>query len=303
MDPRLLLGVSVRAGRAEVRAAHRRLRRAVDPVRGGTDELVRIVDAAAGALTGSPGGSGALLREPDPRRVLGVGVTATRDEVRAAYRRVAPAVHPDRGGTDELFRLVEGARRALLSRPAADDPGAWSTWRPPAPPPPRGPYRAPPPEERHSVPTWRAVRDLAWYLSVLASAAVVVFAGFSLGPVLGGVTLAALTVAALVRAPVLRPAFEGALRAVIVLLGSRVRVPDAVAPERFLEQSCLDAPVGRAGEQELYVAYVRWCATRPAAPVAPWVFAERLRTLGLLLVKPSAWDAGLWVGITLRRDP
>ena len=298
MDPRLLLGVSVRAGRAEVRAAHRRLRRAVDPSRGGTAELVRLVDAAAALLGGAP----QAMPAPNPRLVLGVGFAAGAEEVQAAYRRVSRTVHPDLGGTDELFRLVEGARRELLARPVPGGAEAWRTWKPPPPPPPRGPYRAPPPDQRHTVPTWRAVRDLAWYLGILGSVALVVGAAFSLGPVLGGITVAAVSLGVLTRAPIVRPALVGALRAVIVLLGSRVRVPDAVAPERFLEQTCLDAPVGRSGEAELYRAYVQWCgSTAGAGPVAPWVFVERLRTLGLLLVKPSAWDPGLWVGITLRR--
>ena len=299
MDPRLLLGVSVRAGRAEVRAAHRRLRRGVDPSRGGTLALLRLVDAAAAVLTGS--GSG-VVEPPAPWLVLGVAPRSDPAEVQAAYRRVSRTVHPDLGGTDELFRLVEGARRTLLAAPAFGATGRATTWRPPPPPPPRGPYRAPPPEERHVVPVWRAVRDLVWYLSILASTGILVAAGFSLGPVAGGLAVALVLVAVTARAPILRPALEGALRAAIVLLGSRVRVAADVAPERFLEETCLDAPVGRSGERDLYVAYVRWCgAGRRGDPVAPWVFVERLRTLGLLLVKPSAWDPGLWVGITLRR--
>ena len=99
---------------------------------------------------------------------------------------------------------------------------------------------------------------------------------------------------------ILRPSIEAVLRAGVVLLGSRVRVPAEVEPERFLEERCLDAPVGRQPDGELYDAYVRWCRTR-GEPVPPWVFVERLRALGLLLVRASAWDAGLWVGVVLRR--
>lgn len=304
MDPRLLLGVSARAGRAEVRAAHRRLRRAVDPSVGGTAELVRLVDEAAALLGGTAAGARGLLVPPEPDRILGVGRGASADAVQAAYRRVSRTVHPDRGGTDELFRVVEAARRSLLAPPAtARQRPAPPRWQPPPPPRPRGPYRAPPPEERHEVPTWRAVRDLGWYGSILAAATGALVAAFSLGPGPGIFVTAAVIVSLVLRVPVLQPAVEGALRAAIVLLGARVRIAEEVAPERFLEASCLDAPVGRSGEEELYTAYVRWCASRGTdQPVAPWVFVERLRTLGLLLVKPSAWEKGLWVGITLRRS-
>lgn len=260
---------------------------------------MRLVDAAAAVLTGSAIG---MITPPEPWHVLGVGPQPTPREVHSAYRRVSRTVHPDLGGTDELFRLCEGARRAMLEAPAAGAAAQGRAWRPPSPPPPRGPYRAPPTEERHVVPPWRALRDLAWYLSILASTALLVVAGFSLGAVAGGLAVGFVVLAVTARAPILRPALEGALRAGIVLLGARVRVAAAVAPERFLEQTCLDAPVGRSGERELYAAYVRWCgAAQRGDPVAPWVFVERLRTLGLLLVKPSAWDDGLWVGIALRR--
>ncbi len=119
---------------------------------------------------------------------------------------------------------------------------------------------------------------------------------------------AALAVAAIVgllfaSGPVLRPAIDGVLRAATVLLGSRVRVRSAVEPERFLEATCIDAPVGRQRDTDLYDAYTRWCRTTAGAdPVARWVFVERLRTLGLLYVKASGWEEGLWVGVTLRRD-
>eukprot|EP00972_Heterocapsa_arctica_P035203 5180987-Heterocapsa_arctica.AAC.1 len=36
-------------------------------------------------------------------QVLGIGPHALKDEVRAAYKRQALAVHPDRGGCKEAF--------------------------------------------------------------------------------------------------------------------------------------------------------------------------------------------------------
>jgi hypothetical protein len=146
------------------------------------------------------------------------------------------------------------------------------------------------------VPAARAWRDLALDAGVLAAAGLVVVGAFALAWPVGAVALLALVV---LGGSVLRPAVEGVLRSAIVLLGARVHVREEVAPERFLEATCLDAPVGRQREDELYAAYVRWCGDR--RPVAPWVFVERLRTLGLLLVKSSAWEDGLWVGVTLRR--
>ncbi len=45
--------------------------------------------------------------------VLGVRPDATRDEVEAAYRRLAKAAHPDAGGSAEAFReLAEAYRQA-----------------------------------------------------------------------------------------------------------------------------------------------------------------------------------------------
>ncbi|MDQ3107851.1 MAG: J domain-containing protein, partial [Actinomycetota bacterium] len=135
MDPRLLLGVGIRAGRSEVRAAHRRLRDAVAPTRGGTDELVRLVDAAAATLLGRP-----VALHVDAYRVLGVAPGESPAKVHAAYRRLVRLVHPDLGGTDELFRVVASAHEALTSsRRRTRRP-----FRPPSPPPPPGPYRAPP---------------------------------------------------------------------------------------------------------------------------------------------------------------
>lgn len=305
MDPKLLLGVSARAGRAEVRAAHRRLRRSLDPSRGGTPELCRLLDRAAAALAG-----GASL-EPgfDPHAVLGLAPGAPLTEIHGAYRRLARLVHPDLGGTDELFRVVGSAHDVLTGRrvdrhgPSTRrtarraSPPPWRPPPPPPPPPPRGPYRAPSPDERRSLAPWRAWRDLAQNGATLGAAAAGAATALYLGRVLA---LLVLLIASIVGGPVLRPAVDGVRRAVVVLLGARVRVAPQVEPERFLEETCLDTPVGRQRDDQLYRAYVRWCGSR-GEPVAPWVFVERLRALGLLYIRPSGWDGALWVGITLKR--
>ena len=56
----------------------------------------------------------ALLNEREARAVLGVAPDA--DAIRAAHRRLAASVHPDRGGSVELARRVNAARDVLLSK-------------------------------------------------------------------------------------------------------------------------------------------------------------------------------------------
>jgi hypothetical protein len=150
------------------------------------------------------------------------------------------------------------------------------------------------------VSRWRAWRDLAQHLAVLGVAAfLVVVAAALVATPAGGVVLVALLATS---RWVLVPAVDGALRSVVVLRGSRVPVAAEVEPERFLEATCLDTPVGRQRDDVLYDAYVQWCRVACGAePVAPWVFVERLRSLGLLRVRSPGWEHGLWIGVTLRR--
>jgi DnaJ homolog subfamily C member 19 len=49
------------------------------------------------------------------RRLLGVPAVTTREEVRAAYRRLAAEMHPDRGGSDARLAALTQARDLLLS--------------------------------------------------------------------------------------------------------------------------------------------------------------------------------------------
>ncbi len=46
--------------------------------------------------------------------MLGVSVTAGRDEIEAAYRRLMLRVHPDKGGAPGLAAQINAARDALL---------------------------------------------------------------------------------------------------------------------------------------------------------------------------------------------
>ena len=50
----------------------------------------------------------------DARAVLGVDAGADADAIRAAHRKLAARVHPDRGGSTELARRVNAARDLLL---------------------------------------------------------------------------------------------------------------------------------------------------------------------------------------------
>lgn len=49
------------------------------------------------------------------RRLLRVSSTASQEEIRAAYRRLAAEMHPDRGGSDARLAALTEARDLLLS--------------------------------------------------------------------------------------------------------------------------------------------------------------------------------------------
>lgn len=54
------------------------------------------------------------MAESEARAILGVGLNADADAIRAAHRRLVAAVHPDRGGSAELARRINVARDVLL---------------------------------------------------------------------------------------------------------------------------------------------------------------------------------------------
>lgn len=49
-------------------------------------------------------------------RLLQVSPTASAEEIRAAYRRLAAEMHPDRGGSDARLAALNAARDALLAQ-------------------------------------------------------------------------------------------------------------------------------------------------------------------------------------------
>jgi hypothetical protein len=89
------------------------------------------------------------MTDRDPFVVLGLAASASEKEVRAARRRLAKEIHPDRGGDagrmSELNRAYERALAQLrqvetqLREPAA--PAAAPPPQPPPPPSPRRPGR------------------------------------------------------------------------------------------------------------------------------------------------------------------
>jgi hypothetical protein len=52
---------------------------------------------------------------PDWWQVLGVSQTASRDEITAAYRRLASEAHPDKGGSAERMAAINAAREKGLT--------------------------------------------------------------------------------------------------------------------------------------------------------------------------------------------
>jgi DnaJ homolog subfamily C member 19 len=49
--------------------------------------------------------------------ILGLGTSASDDDIRAAHRRLLRSVHPDHGGSADLAQQVNAARDVLLRRP------------------------------------------------------------------------------------------------------------------------------------------------------------------------------------------
>lgn len=54
--------------------------------------------------------------EASARALLGLGYSASRDEILQAHRRLLMQVHPDRGGNAEATRRANAARDILLAR-------------------------------------------------------------------------------------------------------------------------------------------------------------------------------------------
>jgi hypothetical protein len=72
-------------------------------------------ESAAGNRAESPW-TRAGMSEAEAREILGVGETASREDIDAAYRKAMLRAHPDQGGSDWLAARVNQARDTLLKR-------------------------------------------------------------------------------------------------------------------------------------------------------------------------------------------
>jgi DnaJ family protein C protein 19 len=58
------------------------------------------------------------MPQDEARAILGVSANADEEAIRRAHRRLVSAVHPDKGGSEELTRRINAARDTLLRRSA-----------------------------------------------------------------------------------------------------------------------------------------------------------------------------------------
>lgn len=61
-------------------------------------------------------GASTAMTQAEARRLLDLPPDASREQIRAAHRRLVARVHPDVGGSADLTRQVNAARDTLLGR-------------------------------------------------------------------------------------------------------------------------------------------------------------------------------------------
>lgn len=77
--------------------------------------LLIVLGAAAWWLWTNRKHSNSTLDRNEAAQLLGVSVTANRETILAAHRRLIERVHPDTGGSQVLAAKVNRARDTLLS--------------------------------------------------------------------------------------------------------------------------------------------------------------------------------------------
>jgi hypothetical protein len=87
----------------------------LDRVHGATWRQAAGAGPASDEHPGAAGGGG-VMDAAEAREILGVGESADRSEIEAAYRRAMQRAHPDHGGTDALAARINEARDLLLKR-------------------------------------------------------------------------------------------------------------------------------------------------------------------------------------------
>jgi hypothetical protein len=292
--------VASTATKDEVRTAYRRLHRRVEPAAGGTLGLAHLVSVAYRSTL--DGGRSARAADVDPYAVLGVRPETPPDEVRGAFRRLAQLVHPDRGGTDELFHIVDMSYDLVTDPLARAERRTGVKYRPPPRPPPPGPFHPRAAEDRRYEPVWRSWLAIGGGVGVLLFGATVLVAFLVAMSSVAAPQLAPLVLLMTFGAGMAaRPAYAAIARGVTQL---RTRHAFAASAEldSFLFERCLDAPVGRERDDILYYAYRNWCREHRCPTLSMRAFIEYLRSLGLLYVTASSWDAGVVVGVRLRDD-
>jgi hypothetical protein len=70
--------------------------------------------AASGPSSSTPPPRSAAMSRSEALNVLGLREGASRDEIRAAHRRLIQQTHPDKGGTNYLAAKINEAKDVLL---------------------------------------------------------------------------------------------------------------------------------------------------------------------------------------------
>ncbi len=76
-------------------------------------QLRREIDTSIKKLTQEGTASMGYDKDLDPYRILGVEQSATREEIKKAFRKKARTAHPDYGGTNEEMIRVNAAYEAI----------------------------------------------------------------------------------------------------------------------------------------------------------------------------------------------
>lgn len=77
--------------------------------------MKEMIDQRLEELSGgqAPKGPSGIPDDMNPFTILGVSMDATQEEVKAAYRKKAAEVHPDKGGTNEQMTKVNAAYEVI----------------------------------------------------------------------------------------------------------------------------------------------------------------------------------------------
>ena len=51
----------------------------------------------------------------NPYRILGLNKDASKEEIKEAYKKLAKLHHPDKGGNEEMFKLIKSAYELLIN--------------------------------------------------------------------------------------------------------------------------------------------------------------------------------------------